>query len=125
MTQPLIPRLINAYLPVIAWTAFIFFLSNQPQLPGPELFTWDYLFKKCAHIFVYFVLFQLTVRAFFIHAQKKSHLQVRWAILFAIIYAMTDEFHQSFVPGRTATTRDFFYDSLGIMISWLYLYRYI
>lgn len=118
-------RYLNAYLPVLAWTLFIFILSNQPQLPGPELFTWDFIFKKSAHMFVYFVLFQLVCRAFFIHAGRKSTRLVIFALLFTLIYAATDEFHQSFVPGRTATARDFLYDSLGIGISWLYLYRYI
>ena len=119
-----IKQFLNSYIPIVLWSGFIFLLSNQPVLPGPQLYTWDFIFKKCAHIFVYFVLFLLVNRGISIHfdgKSKKSYL----ALLFTIVYAMTDEFHQSFIPGRSSTIRDLGYDGLGMIIGWLKLHRYI
>lgn len=51
----------------------------------------------------------------------------RWVIwLLAVLYALTDEFHQSFVPGRSASIWDvLIFDNFGALISlWLTgLYR--
>jgi hypothetical protein len=50
---------INRWSTVFVWCAFIFFLSSQPHLPGPQDKTWDFIFKKLAHVTVYAVLFRL------------------------------------------------------------------
>jgi VanZ family protein len=121
----ILPKLIQAYFPVVAWSALIFFLSSQPQLPGPDLFAWDYFFKKMAHLTVYYVLFRLTCRGMSIHLKFDSTTTALLAVLFCLVYAATDEFHQSFVPGRTATVRDLLYDGLGIAIGWLRYHRYV
>ena len=36
-----------------------------------------------------------------------------WAVLLAVVYGATDEWHQSFVPGRTPELRDLFADAVG------------
>ena len=116
---------LSAYFPILLWTGFIFFLSSQQDLPGPDLYAWDFVFKKSAHMFVYFVLFFLVNRALLkLHTQNvlKSSL---WAVCFSVIYAITDEFHQYFVPGRTSTFRDFLFDSVGITIGWLKSHNYV
>lgn len=116
---------LSAYLPILLWSGFIFFLSSQKTLPGPDLYAWDFVFKKTAHVFVYFVLMLLTHRAVY-----KLHIKnVFWAslvaVMLSVVYAMTDEFHQSFVPGRSGTLRDLLYDMLGIGIAWLQIHKYV
>ena len=39
-----------------------------------------------------------------------------WAVLFCILYGISDEFHQSFVPGRTPDAMDLVMDALGAAI---------
>jgi VanZ family protein len=69
--------------------------------------------RKGAHFTEYFIFSLLILRG--IRAgQKGTHL--RWAvvsILLVVGYAAFDEFHQSFVPGRTALVGDVMIDSFG------------
>jgi VanZ family protein len=39
----------------------------------------------------------------------------RWAIALGIAYALSDEIHQSFVPGREGAPLDFAIDSVGVV----------
>lgn len=104
----LIP-IINAYLPPLLWASLIFILSDQNTLPGASSPVVDLIFKQSAHTFVYAVLHFLIWRI-----NKK---QVLAPILITLAYTLTDEFHQSFIPGRTATWIDIGFDLIGISIS--------
>lgn len=117
---------LNAFLPPVIWAGIIYFLSAQQVLSGFEVSTYDFIFKKCAHMFVYAVLYVLLFRGTSIVFSKKSHTTKVWLPVFiAFIYALTDELHQSTVPGREATIRDVGYDMLGVAIAFLKMYRYI
>lgn len=116
-------------LALIAWMGLIFFMSSQvattssgisslfvepikPYAPG---FTEDILttlVRKSAHIFLYFVLGILIFNALRDYKFSNTPL-VLFSILFAFLYAITDEIHQSFVPGRSAELRDVLIDTLG------------
>ncbi|HKY74279.1 MAG TPA: VanZ family protein, partial [Patescibacteria group bacterium] len=67
-------RRILPFLAPVLWMVFIFFLSSQPVLPGPNVFWQDFLFKKSAHIIVYTVLFFLWYRAFSLSSKKKLYM---------------------------------------------------
>ncbi|MEO8581284.1 MAG: VanZ family protein [Patescibacteria group bacterium] len=114
----------QVYLPLLAWGFFIFFLSSQPSLPSPSVVIWDFAFKKLAHMFVYFVFFRLMFRAvqFDVTNQFKA---TAIALLLSIIYSMSDELHQSFIPGRTPTGKDVLFDILGMGIAWLTIFKYV
>ena len=77
----------------------------------------DFLFKKLAHMFVYAVLYYLLFWAYQkTHAQEKiTAKHYLWPLIMALLYAVTDELHQSTVSGRHATLRDIGYDSLGML----------
>lgn len=115
----------NAYLPPIVWAILIFFLSAQSYLPSFETYFFDFLFKKGSHIFVYGVLYFLVFRG--VNLEKKTLKEKNWLVPFVIcfIYALVDEFHQAFTPGRTPAYRDIGYDLLGTSIAFLRIYRYI
>jgi VanZ family protein len=72
-----------------------------------------HLIRKSAHFIEYFILSLLVLRG--IRAgRKESHLA--WALAAIGIvggYAALDEFHQSFVPGRTAAVTDVLLDTAG------------
>jgi VanZ family protein len=119
---------LNAFLPPVLWAALIFYLSSQSSLQGFELDTLDFVFKKSAHMFVYGVLYWLFYRAAQLVLNKtaqKQHWQWSLPLIAIIIYAISDELHQTFVPGRTGTLRDIGYDTLGASIVFLWKYRYI
>lgn len=102
-------KILNLYTPPIIWAGLIFFLSAQNTLPGASYPLLDYILKQSAHVFVYAVLHFLIWRT-----NKKL---VIIPILIAFVYALTDEFHQSFIPGRNATMIDIGFDLVGIFIS--------
>lgn len=114
---------LQAFFPALLWAGLIFVLSNQEVLPGFEVSLFDFLFKKLAHMFVYAVLFYLFDQAFNkIKIKKTNYLA---ALFITMLYSLTDEYHQSFIPGRTATLRDIGYDFLGILIIILKKFNYI
>lgn len=72
----------------------------------------DYIVRKCAHLFEYFVLGILVVlylNTFNIDVKK----QICISILFCVFYSLTDEFHQLFIPGRSGKILDVFVDLIG------------
>lgn len=116
--------LFSVYLPILLWAGLIFFLSSQPTLPGHEVFNLDFLIKKTGHIFVFGVLFALIYRAG-MQNKLSSKTATIVAVLLTVLYAISDEYHQSFVTGRTATVKDVLFDTLGMLIAWLKIHEYI
>jgi VanZ family protein len=116
---------LTVYLPPILWACLIFYLSSQSALPSFDVSRMDFIFKKSSHIFVYAVLYYLTFRA--INNTTTASSKRNWwtPFLLCLIYAISDEIHQSFTPHRTPTARDVGYDMLGASISFLHIFKYI
>ena len=110
---------VKAYAPAVTWAALIFALSSQSTLPGFEESVLNFVFKKSAHIVVYAVLYFLFFRA--VTQTTKPTTSPRWGIplFLCLLYAVTDELHQSLVPGRYPTFRDIGYDMLGASVALL------
>ena len=102
------------WLPPVLWAAVIFAASSISQVPSFEFFFWDFAAKKVAHVTEYAVLFALIFRA--------AGKNFKSAFILTILYAVTDEIHQSFVPGRTSTVIDFGLDVSGANIAAYILY---
>ncbi|MFC2037130.1 VanZ family protein [Chloroflexota bacterium] len=100
--------LICLWLPVVLWMGLIFFLSDQPDLPHPDSDWLGALTSIGAHMFVFGVLAMLWARAL---GERPRALLL--ALLLTMLYAAFDEFHQSFVPGRTADPFDILSDGAG------------
>lgn len=109
------------------WMGFITFLSSQSILPSADVFWQDFIIKKTAHLVVYMILFWSWFLAFRLsHPQpEKTTRQLFLIIILCLVFAIFDEWHQSFVPGRTGTLRDVGYDFLGISLAALWSYRII
>ncbi|MBI2009722.1 MAG: VanZ family protein [Candidatus Chisholmbacteria bacterium] len=108
--------------PSIIWAVLIFTLSSIPTLPKVEIIWWDYVLKKSAHMFEYAVLFFLLVRALTKTRLKKASPKIfLLAGLITILYAISDEWHQTFVPGRGGRLTDVGYDTMGMVLSFLYI----
>ena len=97
------------WLPVFLWACVIFALSSIQQITVAEFFIWDFAAKKVAHLTEYAVLYAL-----FLRATEKN-----WILSFVMtmVYAASDEIHQSYVPGRTAAVYDLAFDFSGASIS--------
>jgi VanZ like family len=104
-----VPRALRLWLPVVLWAGLIFALSSIPHL-GTGLGTWDLILRKCAHMTEYAVLAALLVRAI------GRELP---AFFVGVLYAASDEVHQSFVRGRHAAPLDVAIDSVGLLIGLL------
>ncbi len=117
---------LNAWLPPLLWALLIYILSDQGILPSMSEIVSDFIFKKCAHMTVYAVLYLLLYRATRIsfHTVRPAyHWQIGLAI--TLLYAISDESHQMFVPGRYGTIRDIGYDMLGAGVALLRQHKYI
>lgn len=112
---------LTAYIFPTLWAGVIFFLSNQEVLPGFAVSIYDFLFKKSAHMFVYAVLYLLLFKAYQkTHQGKITKKYYFVPVIISLIYSLTDELHQSFIPGRHPTFRDAGYDMLGVLTVLLY-----
>jgi VanZ family protein len=98
--------LARLWLPVVAWAALIFALSSIPDL-GTGLGGWDLVLRKIAHAGEYAVLGGLLVRA-----TGRSGL----AFALGVLYAVSDEIHQSLVPGRLGSPLDVAIDAAGVAV---------
>lgn len=93
---------------VVVWMGLIFAFSSRSQLPRlPEPF-FDVLLKKGGHFLGYGVLGVLLWRAF---DWGRRRWVAAWVV--AVMYAVSDEFHQSFVPGRHPSPWDVVIDACG------------
>ena len=76
----------------------------------------SFVIRKCAHFTEYMILGMslfVTVREFIPDEERVAAVQiVSWSI--GALYAVTDESHQSFVPGRSCEIRDILIDSCGV-----------
>jgi VanZ family protein len=97
---------LSRWLPVLLWAGLIFGLSSIPSLSS-GLGTWDLVLRKCAHATEYAVLGFLLLRAL---AREVP------AFLTGVAYAITDEVHQAFVPGRHGAVYDVVIDAVGVLV---------
>jgi len=108
---------IKYYLPLFLWMGVIFYLSSLSGNGYQGAHTlWFYVERKGAHIFEYFVLTLLVVRALRPHkinAGKKYFL----IIILPLLFAFSDEFHQSFVFSREGKILDVGVDLAGIILA--------
>ncbi|MDY7040126.1 MAG: VanZ family protein [Chloroflexota bacterium] len=115
--------LLSHWLPPILWMVLIFVVSAQPTLPSPPDPWLDLLLKKMAHFLEYAILAFLWWRALSggdLHAGRPLIV----AGMASILYAVSDEYHQTFVPGRHGQVWDVAVDSAGVItalgsIRWL------
>jgi VanZ family protein len=103
------------YMPAMGWASFIFWLSHQPQwlLTPPPIWGID----KAAHFTVFGVLGYLFLWAGRTHSSQSFWMHIGWVCL----YGVSDEWHQSFIPGRSSGLGDVLADCCGCLaVGWLW-----
>jgi len=117
------PTWMTHELPLAACLALIWILSDQPSLPGPGergSLTRD-VFNYGSHAAIYGIVGLLVWRTL----STRAEILPRWLVLhprvssaaFAVLYGSIDEWHQSFVPGRTASLWDALTDLAGASLA--------
>lgn len=106
------PRWVRDFLPLILWMTIIFLFSDQSTLVKIENEAGEKFVYKMAHMLAYAGLAWLWWRAL------APGRQVSWSNLLlafglAVLYGITDEIHQRFVPGRHGQPADVFFDAAG------------
>ena len=81
----------------------------------------DTLVRKNAHAFMYMVLAFLISNLFFVF-NKQGKASIIYILFICLFYAVTDEFHQSFVPGRGSLVSDVLIDFGGALIGLAFYY---
>lgn len=87
-----------------------FFVKNEMNIELVE-----HIIRKIAHISEY-AIGGVLIYGLLLTFKFNSKLQLIFAWIFTIFYAITDEIHQLFIPGRTGKIIDVFIDSLGALI---------
>lgn len=135
------------WLAVLAWMGLIFYFSAQTATASSgqsgrliRLFLrWldssmsdaamearvellQHAVRKLAHMSIYAVLGMLCMSALLSH-RMRDVLRPPLALGISALYAISDEFHQTFIPGRSGEVRDVLIDSsgalIGILLIWL------
>ena|SRR2546425_8098334 len=121
------------YGPLILWAAFIFVASTRlmsssntntilrplmlwlfPNISEATLNLIHFMIRKAGHFSEYAIFALLSAHAF--RTSSRELLRKRWfwlSLLLVVVYALGDEFHQSFVPARTASIYDSMIDTFG------------
>ncbi len=124
---------IRYWVPVAIWMSFIFWMSTDtfssqntasvlepvlrffvPRVSPQGIDLAHVVIRKAGHITEYFVLSLLLFRAF--RGNSPVSWNWRWsfsALVVVVLWAVLDEFHQSFVPERTASKIDVAIDTAG------------
>ncbi len=101
--------------PAVLAMLVIFILSATPSYDLPDFGGADTLVKKGAHMLGYALLTLAFLRGVMGFSGNR---QITWkhaclALILSFLYAMTDEYHQSFVPGRHSRWTDVGIDTIG------------
>lgn len=114
-TSNKLKKAFNLWLPPFLWAIVIFLFSSYPTTRASEIHWQDFIVKKTAHIVEFGFLSLLLYRGFINSGMSKRKAGC-WAIHLSILYAVTDEFHQMFTPGREPTVRDVLFDTIGAVV---------
>lgn len=113
-------KLFNLWLPVVFWALIIFSFSAQTTPSISEVHWQDFIFKKTIHMIEYGIFATLWFRAFKGSGIEKIRA-LYYSFFLASFYGASDEFHQSFTPGREPRLRDTMIDAFGAFIFLLFI----
>ena len=103
-TRPVLASIVRRFLP---WLA--------QQMTPAMIDVTDFIIRKVAHVTEYAILSLLVSRSVGIKMNSTMGERLVPAGI-SSLYALSDEFHQSFVPSRGATYTDVLWDTLGGII---------
>ena len=99
-------EILEDYFPLILLSVYIFVLSSRPAIAVSFNGPFNYFLHKVAHVIVYSFLYLFAIRGF---KDKKN------ALVYCVLFAISDEFHQFFTPTRNASVIDILIDTTAIL----------
>lgn len=116
-------KFLTYWLPPLVWMLVIFVLSSRESTSVSEQYILNFVFFKMLHVIEYALLYFLTFRAFNSIKDKGMTSKDRFIfpIFISILFAISDEIHQTYVPTREGRIRDVFIDTLGIYLMYIYI----
>lgn len=105
---------------LLAYCGLIFWLSDQQRLPMPTSFEFQ---DKFLHTGAYWLMAILSWRALR-HLGWSAKTLGLISFGFCSLYGLSDEWHQSFVPGRESSGADWLADTIGAAIATLILLKF-
>lgn len=121
----ILKKLILYWLPVLIWLGLIFYLSSYHKLQAFPGGWRDFISRKFAHFTEYAILCLLFFRGFKNMTGFAKPRLLLLSFLLTVLYALTDEFHQTFVSGRSGKIFDVGVDSLGAFFGLLFCWKII
>jgi VanZ family protein len=113
-------RALGRWCPAFLMMAAIFALSSRPSDELPSFHLFDYVVKKAGHMIGYGLLAASYLYAF--NRRDGKSFYAAW--LLAVLYAFTDEYHQSFVASRHSSIWDvILFDNFGAILALYFLSR--
>ena len=114
-------RSIYRWGPAILMTGLIFIASSTPGSDLPDFGSMDFLILKSGHLLGYTLL-----SAAFLHGLANgrpfTRSRIALTVILVFLYAASDEWHQSFSPGRNPAITDVGIDTAGGFLGVLFLY---
>lgn len=106
-------------IPILLYSTILFILSNQSK--NPDFINDNYGMDKLVHMIAYSI-FALLLNIALITKIESIKKRVFMVLIIGLLFGISDEFHQSFVPGREASISDLIFDLLGVCLSLLIIY---
>ena len=98
-------------------------LSLHIHLTPPTFETIHFLIRKLGHLSEYALFSLLLYHSFELrHTERWNARSALGALVIAGLFSLTDEYHQSFVPGRTASLGDCGIDTAGALLGMVFLF---
>ena len=115
MTQMTFRTVVLRWLPAVVMMVIIFVFSSLPSSRIPDYGSLDTLIKKGGHAVGYGLL---GLSYFYALPKRLSKFyRVLTALLMAVLFALSDEYHQSFVRGRNSSLNDVLIDGFGATLA--------
>lgn len=108
------------FLGLLVYCLAVYLLSDQAKLTPPMLFNYS---DKLYHAGAYFVLGILLWRTLR-YTTRSPIILALFCFGAGSLFGATDEWHQSFVPGRSSDIIDWLADSIGVSLAAVCLYQY-
>lgn len=109
---------IRQWAPAILMMTLIFIASGTPGSELPRFGSWDIIVKKGGHMLGYFMLTAAYCYAL-TRGKNAKRTQLIVAFCLALLYSISDEWHQRFTAGRSPSPVDVGIDSAGSAIGLL------
>lgn len=116
-------RLLYYWLPPLVIMVIIFLLSSRQKIAVTHEFLLDFIIFKTLHMIEYAVLYFFLFRAFYKEGFRNMPVKKKflYPFIIAVIYAITDETHQTLIDTRQGKLRDVIIDTAGITIMYIYI----